>query len=105
MRELKIEGQGRGRLAIRRGNYVYKFPVNESGESWNFREADKYYCYKGNMYGIPLAKCRLLSSGVLVMEYLEPIPQSEVPDWADFVDCRQVGRNSKGVIKAYDYAE
>lgn len=58
---------------------------------------------RGSGY-IPLAKCRLHNSGILIMEYVEQVSLDNLPDWCDFVDCRQVGYNRYSQLVAYDYA-
>ncbi len=71
----------------------------------NENEAERYksgYWLKQHL----LAKCKLIYVGgipVLVMEFVKQIPYKEMPDWADFIDCGQVGYNRRGNIVAYDY--
>lgn len=97
-------GQGRTRKVFRRGNVVVKIPLNEKGFLDNAMEAGMYRKYgkKGDI--VPYARCRLTRAGFLVMEYVAPVARGFVaPDWAGFVDCCQVGHNSKGELLAYDY--
>lgn len=63
------------------------------------------YQHEGCNY---LAKCRLIKTSdnynVLVMEKVEYAEyQSNMPRWVDFIDCQQVGFDSKGQLVAYDY--
>jgi hypothetical protein len=95
-------------------DYVIKVPYrggylsNDSGLSANYREhtLSLKYGYEPNIDGVVFAYSRILPNGWLVMERVDPtyIPAEHRPKWADYVDGRQVGRNKKGMIVAYDYA-
>jgi hypothetical protein len=58
---------------------------------------------------IPTAACRYLKTGfshitLLTMERIWEFPKAydDLPRWVDWVDCGQVGYNSKGELVAYD---
>ena len=84
---------------------VIKIPLNMEGEIDNGREASHW---KTNLKGdnfIPVAACRLsevMGYNLLIMQYIEEIPINELPEWAGYVDCSQVGKNRAGKFKAYD---
>lgn len=71
--------------------------------------------------GVPIAECHLLPDGVLVMERVKSVnnlnehegadeltrqEKAELgymrPEWANDVDCEQIGYNRKGELVAYD---
>lgn len=102
-------GQGRNREAFltKRGKYIIKVPLNEAGWSDNLIEVTDYERnrFLGREY---MARCRMVVlSGVpcLIMERVDPVTSLKgLPEWTDFVDCRQVGYNRKGKLVAYDWA-
>jgi len=81
-------------------NWVVKLARDFSGACAN---ASERYAYSKKESRNILARCKLLNSDILVMEYVEYIEYSELPSWAGNIDCYQVGRNRKGEIVAYDY--
>lgn len=102
-------GEGRHRKVYRHKQFVIKLP-NEKARDWgenaNWYEYQtflKHRC-KPDINGIEYARCRLMKNGWLVMEFLDVDVFDDRPKWADYIDCQQVGRNSKGRIVAYDYA-
>jgi len=93
---------GRTRATFDRGDgFVIKFSLDGEGAIATSNEskwADDF---------IPLADCRMEfidDIPVLVMEKVEIVTASyqDMPDWVGYVDCGQVGRNSKGELVAYD---
>lgn len=98
-------GVGRSRAAFRSKSVVFKIPINGQGFHDNAWEARNYQ--KRTEKSLPMAKCRIIDINdipILAMELVEYIPYNESPKWADWVDCRQVGKNKKGEVVAYDYA-
>lgn len=104
-------GHGRHRMGFKRGKVVYKIPRNPEGIKANKREADMYKEYGQGQYddGAEFARCRLLKNDVLVMEHVVRLECNEVaPGWVhdwDWHEGPQVGRNKKGRVVLYDYAE
>lgn len=104
MEKYEYLGCGRNRIVFRlkSKNYVVKVPVNLAGNSDNCFEAKK------QDFGYPVAKAKRVIIGdfcCAVMEYVEHADRfkHELPDWTDFVDCRQVGFTKKGELVAYDF--
>ena len=94
---------GGTRLVFSSGRFVFKLPINDFGFSANNWEATRY---KERHNHFPLAKCRIIvvkNIPIIVMEFVKPVDEMDKPEWADFVDCQQVGRNRAGDIVAYDY--
>jgi hypothetical protein len=86
---------------------VIKIPRNWGGRIANERERSYYMC-GGYLERDQMAACKMIGS-CLIMEYVESyfncgIESQSLPRWTDFVDCQQVGLNSKGQLVAYDYA-
>lgn len=107
MPKLKIIflGEGRHRSVYRRGNYVIKIPMNSDGLGSNEREHRTYRSSSdGWLFGIRYARCRIHISGLLIMEYVEPIRYNKsLPKWVNVVDSQQVGYNRRGQLVCYDY--
>lgn len=107
---LEYIGEGRTRKVYltRSGRYVLKVPVDGYGENANATEAEDYK--RGGFLGRQfLARCRRVTiNGLwcLLMEKVNPLSfgDEQMPDWASFVDCRQVGINRRGKVVAYDWA-
>lgn len=85
---------------------VVKVPFTEEGIAANRYEAD---VFNEEDPFIKMAKCNLEkvtenSPEILRMEKVTPILywDKPAPDWVSFVDCQQVGINSKGDLVAYD---
>lgn len=112
-------GCGLSRLCFASKYCVIKVPINDEGYCDNKCEyisyIQGYEAYNkilslevGLEQELRFAKCRLITIQgieVLLMEKLDT--QSDrhlLPDWADFIDCQQVGLDRKGQWKAYDYA-
>lgn len=99
---LKFLGRGRHRIVFQRGNYVYKFPLNENGLVSNRREHNFYHKYRKASY-VPYAACKIFGS-ILVMEYIKPeYNYTILPDWCYSVDAMQVGYDRNNKLVAYDY--
>ena len=108
-------GKGRNRTVYRspNGQWVVKLPIGVDGLEDNQREATLWKTACRNH----IARCRLLNNRYLVMECIATIydPDTSIREtirtWNDFpawtcqVDCFQVGRNRKGHLVAYDYAD
>lgn len=102
--DLQLIGEGRHRIVFRHGDrFVLKIPKGNEGLHANYLEADRYRHRRIDWLPIALARCRLLPNGWLVMEYADPLPYPEHPEWASYVDCQQVGRTRDGRVVAYDY--
>jgi len=112
------------------GRFVYKLPIGRCGLYANEREL-KLYKESRKKGQIPYAACRLLRTGVLIMEYVKPHCSSlaatnaangtdpgtaadiefggdyddDLPSWTTYVECNQVGYDRTGMLVAYDYAE
>jgi hypothetical protein len=98
-------GSGRNRdvYLCPSGLYVVKDPSNDAGCDDNYSEA---YRWKRRSKWYPLARCKMVpNSPLLIMEYVKTdfVWSKEMPDWIDFVDCRQVGYTLDGKLVAYDY--
>ena len=100
----ELLGTGRNRVVYRVSKrLVLKLALNDYGLSDNCIEHSRYRRYWQSDL-VQYAPCRILSNGALLMWYVEPLKTpTECPDWADYVDCRQVGRAHDGRIYAYDY--
>jgi hypothetical protein len=103
----KYLGEGGYRYAylLRSGRYVIKIPKDEVGERYNRMEYIDYtHARRPN-----IGRCRLIKykgQDCLIMEYIRPttIKYNQLPEWAQFIDCAQVGYNRKGKLLAYDWA-
>lgn len=101
---LEFLGIGRERAVYRRGNHVIKVPVSVDGFASNDKESRVYRdTTDGWLFGIRYARCKLHWSGLLVMEYVEPVHSKNMPSWTNYIDCQQVGYNKKDQLVAYDY--
>ena len=104
--------------------YVLKFPTFEGGVTANRIEHEIYRKYmSGDEDGVQYAPCRLIQKTVLLMRackeiygdsqgcedassIIDWIPEGEgrpYPDWAESIDCGQVGMLPNGKVVAYDY--
>jgi hypothetical protein len=91
MKDMTLIGEGRHRRVYQHGNYVIKVPLNEWGETDNWRERDLWLEYGYDRGYVKYARCRLLGN-VLVMQRAnfpgplsEPngyIPWDKCPEWA-----------------------
>lgn len=98
-------GRGRNRETYSSGKFVIKLPINDEGMYDNYREERTYKKYKKST--TEFAKCKIVTYNnipLLVMEFIKEMPFNELPDWADYYDCKQVGMARDGNFKAYDYA-
>jgi len=100
---LKFLGEGRRRRVYLSpsGRTVVKVPKCGFGVSDNLIERDRYRHNPEGRY----APCRFWpGTNMLVMEYVEPIQRlCDKPEWADYIDCGQVGTSRSGKVLAYDY--
>ena len=108
-RHLEYLGSGRTRAVYRLwpgGKWVLKVPLDEWGLFDNASEARQWKGEGSCLYKHQMARCRLLPSGCLLMEYVVPVTHSfmELPSWTYSVDCFQVGTTSDGRLVAYDYS-
>jgi hypothetical protein len=92
-------GAGRHRAVFQRGRVVVKVPLSQAGIQDNQLEARRWR-ERAHPH---LARCRL-AGPLLVMERVSTRSQNP-PEWADTIDCSQVGLNRKGRWVAYDYAQ
>jgi hypothetical protein len=96
---MELIEEGRTRTVYDRGDgYVVKVAINDEGWIANLRESRWASDY------IPVAPCHLDDEGHLVMEKIVrfPGPDEELPFWAGYVDCAQVGYLADGRLVAYD---
>lgn len=95
-------GRGRNRIAYSISkNYIIKIPINQNGIDDNWYEAT---CFRKGNKNYPYARCRMCGDFVLIMEKLDlKINKKYLPDWVKWVDCAQVGYDSRGILKIYDY--
>lgn len=104
----EVIGEGRNRIVfLKDDNTVIKFPLREYGMYDNQSEADRFFRYGKTGDIIPSAKCSIFflnNIALLEMERIHLLKDQEVPKWADYVDCQQVGVNKDGVILAYNCA-
>ncbi|MNQ62695.1 hypothetical protein D3C85_770500 [compost metagenome] len=94
---------GRNRLVFANDRIVLKFPRNANGEADN--------CWEGSCQGP--TKCRgkrlVLDGFICVMQervkriYQDVECPKYLPKWTDGIDCRQVGYDRQGALRAYDY--
>ena len=96
-------GRGRNRIAFSIGkNYIAKIPLNEEGFYDNYFERCSFKNRRNPQY--PYARCRMCGDFVLIMEKLDlKVNKKDLPDWVKWVDCAQVGYDSRGILKIYDY--
>lgn len=105
---LELLGVGRHRavFALPGERYVLKVPIVEMGYFDNSRE-NRLCRRDGWLLRKQMARCRLLPSGLLVMERVTEPHEHErrdFPDWVGGVDCGQVGYTQDGRLVAYDFA-
>jgi hypothetical protein len=79
---------------------VIKIPLKEAGLAANYRE-ERLYQSVGKDGSEEYAKCRIEDDFLLVMERLHY--SEHLPEWADFVDCQQVGVDKRGTFKVFDF--
>lgn len=103
----EVIGEGHNRIVfLKDDDWVIKCPLNEDGLNDNISEARRYRQF-GDTDLVKYAECKMFflnDINCLEMERVYPISKSERPDWADYVDGGQVGKNKDGKILAYDYA-
>lgn len=93
---------GRNRAAFISKHFVIKFPRSDSGIHDN--------CVESSYSDETTAKSRgfILDGFLCVIQERLVMPtkeqRKELPAWTDFIDCRQVGYDKKGNVKAYDFA-
>lgn len=100
-------GEGNTRIVYKHKNFVIKIPINDDGLHDNFMEAkiSKKYKREPDQNGISFARCKQLVNGWLVMEFVDTeVEIKDLPQWAFYIDCWQVGYTSKKKLVAYDYA-
>lgn len=100
---------GTNRLVFIRDTDVVKIPLNARGYNANSSEASHSRDHGKTGY-VPIADSRIEWLGseprvpVLVMERVTPARRNDtaLPDWADSVDCAQIGWDKDGILVAYD---
>lgn len=98
-------GYGGTRVVFDTGDgNVIKIAYNDYGVQANGNEVNR-----PEDHWIPVAKCEFFEdsqgSGLcIIMEKVEVVTTFllDKPYWVDYVDCQQVGYNSKGELVAYD---
>ena len=95
---------GRNRATFIGKNFVIKFPLNDDGEMNNSIEANFNFenTAKGKSFFINGFTC-LIQERLIPLDY--PLDFSKLPEWTKSIDSGQVGYDSEGVLKAYDFAE
>jgi hypothetical protein len=87
---------GRNRATFRLHSHVFKFPINEYGESDNHWEATHPSDDCAKSRGVTYRNfCCVMA------EYIEPVGWKELPEWAQWSDG--AGRSRNGSIKIYDF--
>lgn len=94
---------GRNRLVFANDRIVVKFPRNCDGEADND--------WEGSVSGPTKCRGRLieLDGFICVMQervqrvYADVPCPAKLPKWTDCIDCRQVGYDRQGNLRAYDY--
>lgn len=101
----EVIGSGSFRIAWMRDNVVIKVPLVADGVMDNRIEAKAWRVYRDRptQTGICVPPSRLLKNDCLMMAYVEEDFHQVLPEWAERIDCRQVGLY-KGRIVAYDFA-
>jgi len=122
----KLIGNGKHRRTYLspNGRYVLKFPMLASGIRDNKDEHNTWHMFKNrpSKDGVLYAPCRLIKDFVLMMwacsdtcGYSDGCERAigsgtlkrmshNIPVWADYIDCQQVGTLLNGKIVAFDYA-
>jgi len=96
-------GKGLSREVYVSERYVYKLPYTDKGINDNYYEAR--ICKQSISRCAPCRVIHIQDIPILVMERLDlKLSKEEIPEWADWIDCRQVGRSRSGKILAYDFA-
>lgn len=102
---------GRNRCVFSSKFVVIKVPMNRNGLIDNTHEYDMWKKQAAQGYTdareIRYARSRIiyvLDIPLLVMQKLD-IEHNYVatPDWADYVDCAQIGKDKRGIWRAYDF--
>lgn len=101
---LPLLGKGTQRWVYDMGVYVLKVPLDEAGLMANDREANTFKRWKNrpDLDGCYYARCHLWKNGWLLMEKITPLKE-DPPEWADWIDCHQVGQTRHGKVVAYDF--
>lgn len=89
---------GTTRAAFIGRNFVFKFPINESGEranDWEGSCRDDIYA-KGRWIKFENFIC-------VMQERLTLAGDEPLPDWVNGIDGGQVGYDRNGNLKAYDF--
>lgn len=122
----KLMGNGKHRRTYLspNGRYVLKFPMLDLGIRDNRDEHMLWHEHKSspNKDGVLYAPCRLINDFIIMMwacsdtcGYSDGCERAinsgtlkrrtnDVPVWADYIDCMQVGTLHNGKIVAFDYA-
>lgn len=103
------EKYGKSRIGTTRScffskHFVLKFPINDRGEFCND--------WEGSVSADYLAKGRWLEIEGFICVMQERLVEADwkdktyadFPDWVGSIDCGQVGYDSKGNLKAFDFA-
>ena len=99
-------GEGRSRKVYSLGKLVVKIPKNSDGYFDNVFEREHFLRARRGEDVIPFVNCYLITIDSVPLLFCEKIEINiegkELPDWASYVDCQQVGVNSRGMFVAYD---
>lgn len=102
-------GTSRATFIDRANGIVYKIPRVYSSPDDVMYGCEANYCEKTPLADFPCAVARILHDPrgipILAMEYVATdVPREEKPEWANWIDCGQVGRALDGELVAYDFA-
>lgn len=94
--KFEVVGEGSNRISVSRNkDFVIKIPKNTCGLTDNWHEA--------SVRNVIYCKARLYCNVLLVMTKVTYVKHEELPQWANRIDCQQVGKTKYGKIKAYDF--
>jgi hypothetical protein len=99
-------GEGLSRKVYDLGKLVVKIPKNSDGYFDNIFEREQFLRIRRREDVIPFVNCYLITIDCVPLLFCEKIEINikgkELPDWVSWVDCQQVGINSRGQFVAYD---
>lgn len=92
---------GRNRATFISKNYVIKFPLNDNGIADNDWEGScsASYLARGRWIKIDGFVCVMQEK----LTILQGHELSDLPEWVNSIDGRQVGYDRKGNLKAFDF--
>lgn len=105
-----LDFSGTTRIVVVKENTVVKFPYNDYGMTQCSREERAYRDHQAGEGIIPMARTEVKTTenGYVYCESARVKPvffrmtDPQRPDWADLIDCAQVGYTKDGQLVAYD---